>query len=85
MPEPAVPAPGVPAGAVPLWVPPERRAAGSHLGRWCREHGFASYDEAWEWSVAPATAGTFWSEVASNSKVNWRRPPDAALETDASR
>ena len=45
-------------------------------------HGFAGYDEAWEWSVGPGTAGEFWRAVAEDLGVIWNRHPDAALEPD---
>jgi len=69
----------------PLWVPSERRKAASNLARWCQELGFSTYDQAWEWSVAPSTAGDFWRSVANYLSVTWRRQPEAALEPDASR
>jgi len=69
----------------PLWVPSESRKAASNLARWSQELGFGSYDQAWEWSVAPDTAGEFWLSVADYLGATWRRPPDAALEPDPSR
>ena len=75
----------MPEAATPLWVPPPPRAAASNLGRWCTEHGFRGYDEAWQWSTDPATAGQFWREVAERFGVRWRRQPDATLEAEPSR
>jgi acetoacetyl-CoA synthetase len=69
----------------PLWAPSPQRAAASRLGRWLSSHGFSSYREAWEWSVAPGTAGEFWWDVASHFNVPWRHMPDAMLEPDPSR
>lgn len=48
----------------PLWTPDPDRSERSALSRFLRRAGFDGYDEAWEWSVAPATAGEFWAEVA---------------------
>ncbi len=48
-------------------------------------HGFATYDEAWRWSIDPATTGEFWAEVAHESGVRWHAEPRAALEHDESR
>ncbi len=73
------------AGGELLWEAPLERKAASQLGRWCAEHGFSSYQEAWEWSVDEATAGQFWSDVARLAGVTWRRPPDCALERDPAR
>ena len=68
-----------------LWeASPERKAA-SQLGRWCLEHSFASYEEAWQWSVGAATAGDFWSEVARLAGVKWHHLPHAALERDGAK
>jgi acetoacetyl-CoA synthetase len=64
----------------PIWVPSPARATASNLWRWCEAHGFDSYDEAWAWSVAPATAGAFWREIGAYSGVRWRRLPVADLE-----
>ena len=69
----------------PLWEPSPERAAASRLGRWCAERGFPTYQEAWEWSVAPATAGAFWRAIADRFEVRWHRPPDADLEPDPTR
>jgi acetoacetyl-CoA synthetase len=71
--------------ASPLWVPSGPRKAASQLARWCRERGFSSYDEAWEWSVAPGTMGEFWQGVADYFDVPWRRRPVATLERDEDR
>ena len=67
-------------GVSPIWVPSAERTAASNLSRWCDEHGFGSYDEAWEWSVAPATAGEFWRGMADYCHISWRSPPVADLE-----
>jgi acetoacetyl-CoA synthetase len=72
-------------GPRPLWAPSPERAASSRLGRWLSSRGFPSYDKAWEWSVAPATAGEFWWDVAEHFALPWRREPEAMLEADASR
>ena len=73
------------AGPAPLWVPSAERQASSQLGRWCKSRGFATYDEAWQWSVAPGTAGDFWGEISSHFGVKWRSAPVASLEKDLSR
>src|SRR5690242_19182096 len=65
-----------PAGALhPLWEPDERRRSGSRLGPYLRKHGFADYDAAWEWSVAPGSAGAFWQSVADEFDVLWHSRP----------
>jgi len=66
----------------PLWIPSEQRQRASRIHRFLRSHGFESYNEAWQWSVAPAHAGEFWRDVADDLGVVWRRPPDATLEAD---
>jgi|GEM_PF-6766205 hypothetical protein len=45
-----------------LWEAPEARKKASQLWRWCTDHGFACYDDAWEWSVVGSTAPDFWWE-----------------------
>jgi acetoacetyl-CoA synthetase len=67
----------------PVWVPSTARRAASNLSHWCEERGFGGYDEAWAWSVAPATAGEFWRGIADYSGVHWRRQPVADLEPAA--
>lgn len=62
-----------------LWDPGEARRSASHLGRWLAQCGFGSYEQMWEWSVAPATAGDFWQAVAGYFGVQWRSPPACAL------
>lgn len=69
----------------PLWAPSEARRSGSFLGRWCREKGFESYQQAWEWSVAATSAGAFWQEMARYSDVHWYAEPVAALVADDGR
>ena len=72
-------------GPAPLWTPRPDQAAASHLGRYLHRHGFDSYQAAWEWSTAPATAGAFWRSIAEEFGVRWHRPPAADLEPDPSR
>jgi acetoacetyl-CoA synthetase len=47
--------------------------------------GMSSYAEAWGWSVAPDTAGDFWSSIADEFGLIWRRSPAGNLEDDDSR
>jgi len=81
----AEPGPGAADAGTPLWTPSAERAAASRLGRWCAERGFAGYDQAWEWSVDPGSAGEFWRAIADLVGVRWHQPPDAALEPDPTR
>ncbi len=66
----------------PLWEPSAARSGRSALAAFLAAHGFASYDEAWEWSTDPSTAGAFWADIASEAGVTWHAPPTAALEAD---
>lgn len=68
-----------------LWEAPASRKAASQLGRWCTLHGFASYDDAWDWSVGPSTAQAFWWDMAELAGVNWRSEPACSLEADERR
>lgn len=65
-----------------LWEPALESSRRSYLGRWCSRHGFATYQDAWEWSVAPGTAGEFWWEVARDLPVEWAHPPECGLRRD---
>jgi acetoacetyl-CoA synthetase len=47
--------------------------------------GKTTYQDAWEWSIAPDHAGEFWSSVADEFGLVWRHPPAASLELDDSR
>ena len=67
----------------PMWTPSEQRREGSRMARFLHSCGFDSYDDAWEWSVSPEHAGEFWTKVADDLGIVWRRPPEIALETDA--
>jgi acetoacetyl-CoA synthetase len=64
---------------MPLWEPDESRRSRSRLGRYLRQHGLADYDAAWEWSVAPGSAGIFWRSVADEFKVAWHALPEFDL------
>ncbi len=66
----------------PLWTPSPERRRDSHLHGFLLRHGFATYDEAWRWSVDPATTGDFWRAVAEEAGVVWHDEPRAALEAD---
>lgn len=68
--------------AEPLWTPSEQRQRASRIHRFLESLGLRGYDEAWEWSVAPGTAGEFWRRVADDLGVVWNRQADAALEPD---
>ena len=70
----------VAAAGAPLWEPSEERRARSNLQAYLDRHGFGGYDDAWRWSVDPATAGEFWRDVARHYGVRWHRPPEAVLE-----
>jgi acetoacetyl-CoA synthetase len=69
----------------PLWVPGEARQARSRLRRYLDRVGMSSYQDAWEWSVAPDGAGEFWSSVGDEFDLVWRHVPSASLERDESR
>ncbi len=69
----------------PLWEPGPARRAASRLRRFLDEHGQATYEDAWAWSVSAEGAGAFWSAVAEEAAVEWRSPPQAAIEPDAER
>jgi acetoacetyl-CoA synthetase len=69
----------------PLWTPSEQRQHRSRLGQFINRRGFEDYGRLWDWSVAPATAGDFWTTVAAEFAVPWQRPPAASLEPDESR
>jgi len=69
--------------SAPLWFPSEHRRSSSHLAELLARHGFENYDEAWNWSVSPATMGEFWRGVADEAQVTWHRGPLASLEVDA--
>jgi acetoacetyl-CoA synthetase len=59
----------------PLWVPDAGRRQASRLASYLDRHGFAEYDAAWAWSVAPETAGAFWRSVAEEFAIEWRSEP----------
>jgi acetoacetyl-CoA synthetase len=63
----------------PLWEPDEARRARSRLARYLRQQGLPDYQAAWEWSVAPDTAGQFWQSVAEQFHVSWHAPPEFEL------
>src|SRR5690348_6632069 len=63
----------------PLWEPDEARRARSRLARYLRQQGLPDYQAAWQWSVAPDTAGPFWQSVAEEFGVSWHAPPEFAL------
>jgi len=73
------------AKAVPeiLWTPPPDVRTRSRMGRWLtwleRERGlaFATYDEAWRWSVDDLEA--FWSSVWDFFEVRSETPPGRPL------
>src|SRR5271154_2192731 len=69
--------------SAPLWFPSEHRRSSSHLAELLARYGFENYDEAWNWSVSPATMGEFWRGVADEAQVTWHRGPLASLEVDA--
>lgn len=69
----------------PLWVPPPDRQRESLLHDFLGRHGWSGYDQAWSWSVDPATAGGFWQSVAEDFGVAWRREPVAPVEADPGR
>ena len=72
----------------PLWVPDEARRTGARLGGYLERRGLGAdvdgYDEAWAWSVDPATAGEFWSSVGEEFGLTWHERPSAALVPDDS-
>jgi len=70
--------------ATPLWAPDADRQARSRLGRFLDRHGLAGYGPAWEWSVAPHTAGGFWRAIADEFGVNWHAVPEFDLARSGS-
>ena len=70
--------------AAPIWSPTPERRRRSHLAAFLERHGLATYDDAWRWSVDPATSGEFWRAVADEARVAWHDPPGPALGPDPS-
>jgi acetoacetyl-CoA synthetase len=68
----------------PLWIPSVDRSSRSAVRSFLDAAGFADYESAWEWSVAPGTAGAFWAMVADRAGVEWFEPPIADLVRSAS-
>lgn len=62
-----------------LWEASPQAKQSSRLGRWCEDNGFASYDEAWRWSVAPGTRGEFWAAMARWLAIDWAQAPSEAV------
>jgi acetoacetyl-CoA synthetase len=75
-----VEAPGTVPDVTPLWTPSPERASASRMRAFLDDAGCTGYDEAWAWSVDPATAGDFWSLVADRGGVTWHDRPGAPLE-----
>ncbi|HET9078358.1 MAG TPA: acetoacetate--CoA ligase [Acidimicrobiales bacterium] len=69
---------------MPLWEPSADRQKNSRLARFLDEAGLSGYDEAWAWSVDPATAGAFWARVADTFGVPWHDRADQPLVRDGS-
>ena len=63
-------------------MPDPARAAASRLRRFLDSNGFDRYEEAWDWSVAPSTAGRFWERIADDASVAWYEKPSGALVTE---
>lgn len=70
---------------VPLWEPSSTRRRSSRLSQFCDRYGFSSYDEVWNWSVAPQTAGAFWKAIATGAGIRWHQKATAPLVRDPSR
>lgn len=68
----------------PLWEPSPERRARSRLASFLAAAGSDGYPSLWEWSVAPSTAGEFWSLVAETFDVPWRERAPAAMVEDPS-
>jgi acetoacetyl-CoA synthetase len=66
----------------PLWSPSSERRRDSNLQAYLDRHAFATYDDAWRWSVDPQTSGEFWQSIADESSVVWHDQPLTALELD---
>jgi acetoacetyl-CoA synthetase len=80
-----VPGPADHRDVAALWTPSPQRRRASHLQDLLERHGFATYDEAWRWSIDPATSADFWRGVADDARVRWHTEPRAAMEPDESR
>ena len=65
----------------PLYVPPPDRAAASPMGRYLAAHGFASYDDAWRWSVDDLEG--FWATIWDWFDVRASKPYDRVLGSRA--
>jgi acetoacetyl-CoA synthetase len=58
-----------------LWVPSAERRRGSYMQEFLNQHRFTNYEEAWRWSVAPATFSEFWELVARDAAILWHDSP----------
>ena len=73
-------APGLAPDPTPLWEPDERRRSRSRLGQYLDRTGFATYDDAWKWSIAPDSAGAFWRSVIEEFDITWHHQPAFDLQ-----
>lgn len=68
--------------SAPLWSASRERRRDSHLQAFLDRYGFSTYDEAWHWSVDPATRADFWLAVTEDAGLVWRDLPRAAITPD---
>ncbi len=63
----------------PSWAPTEDRRSRSRLAGYLARRGLATYQAAWDWSVAADSAGAFWRSVADEFAVSWHSEPQFDL------
>lgn len=64
-----------------LWQPSAERVARSRMTAFLDRHGFASYDDCWQWSIAQP--GRFWAALAADFDVRWHAAPGEPLAVDS--
>jgi len=64
-----------------LWQPSPERVARSRMTVFLDRHGFASYDDCWQWSIAQP--GRFWAALAADFDVRWHAAPGEPLAVDS--
>jgi acetyl-CoA synthetase len=65
-------------GPPPAWKPGTAEIEAANITAMCRQHGFAGYDELYNWSVNER--GPFWESVIRNLGIRFSRAPQTTLD-----
>jgi len=67
----------------PAWIPSKEGAESTNIFKTMTKNGFSSYEQFYEWSIAPKSRNDFWMESTKSIEIDWEKEPSATFDLSA--